>query len=479
MGRMDGVGFGARIGGTLRVPGRGLRRAVAVLVVLVLAAGLGGAVSLTAPGLLQRVGFDASPPAQLPAPAVPVLGPLAGGTAPPGEAGLDAVLAPLADSEALGDFAGVVLDPASGAVLWDDDPGASLVPGSTVKLLTAAAALLSLDPTEPLVTRVLAGREPGTVVLVGGGDPTLTALPAGQEGGYPSPTRLTVLADQVRDAVPDGVQRVVVDVSRYTGDPLAPGWAPSDVTDGFVAPIVPLMLDGGRVDPAEPDGARLADPAMAAGVAFAELLGVEDARVSEGSATADAQLLGSVGSVPVPVLVEHAIRSSDNVLAEVLAREVAISRQGQPSFAGATQEVVATLEQAGFDLSGTALLDGSGLSARNRVSVAVLGEVLAAAAAPADGGTEFLRPLISGLPVAGGDGTLDDRFDGDGDTAPGRGVVRAKTGTLTGVSSLAGIVTDAQDRLLVFALVSNDAPPPVARPVLDAIAAELSRCGCP
>ena len=57
-------------------------------------------------------------------------------------------------------------------------------------------------------------------------------------------------------------------------------------------------------------------------------------------------------------------------------------------------------------------------------------------------------------------------------------MVRAKTGTLTGVSSLAGIVTDADGRLLVFALMSNGVNPGQVRPRLDAIAAQLGRCGC-
>ena len=110
----------------------------------------------------------------------------------------------------------------------------------------------------------------------------------------------------------------------------------------------------------------------------------------------------------------------------------------------------------------------------------LLGAVLAAAAAPAQGArdTEFLRPLLTGLPVAGGDGTLDDRFAPDAPSASGRGVVRAKTGTLTGVSSLAGLVTDADGRLLVFALMSQRRQPGAVRPRLDAIAAQLSRCGC-
>jgi D-alanyl-D-alanine carboxypeptidase/D-alanyl-D-alanine-endopeptidase (penicillin-binding protein 4) len=56
--------------------------------------------------------------------------------------------------------------------------------------------------------------------------------------------------------------------------------------------------------------------------------------------------------------------------------------------------------------------------------------------------------------------------------------IRAKTGSLTGVSSLAGVVTDTDGKLLVFALMSNGASPVVVRPLHDAMAAELSRCGC-
>jgi len=313
-------------------------------------------------------------------------------------------------------------------------------------------------------------------VLVGGGDPTLTSLPAGSEGAYPEPSRLDELAEKVK-AAGTPVERVLVDASRYSGATLARGWQPADVPAGFVAPIQALMVDGGRVDPSLQNGPRAPDPALAAGRAFAELLDVAPDDVATGAAPDDAESIGSVFSAPVAELVEHTIRTSDNVLAESLAREVAIARNGTPTFGGAAEEVVGALSQAGFDTSGLVLVDGSGLSTRDRVPARLLGEVLASAAAPAQGerDTQFLRPILSGLPVAGGDGTLDDRFaSGDG-----RGVVRAKTGTLTGVSSLAGVVTSADERLLVFALLSSGASPAQARPRLDAMAAVLSACGCP
>jgi D-alanyl-D-alanine carboxypeptidase/D-alanyl-D-alanine-endopeptidase (penicillin-binding protein 4) len=349
-----------------------------------------------------------------------------------------------------------------------------------VKLLTSAATLLTLDPTERLVTRVVAGPEPGTVVLVGGGDPTLTALPAEKVGVYPDPARLTALADAVRKAAPVPVRRVLVDTGRYRGPAMQATWDPVDVDGGFVTPIEPLMLDGGRKDPAEPDGARVFDPAMTAGRALAGLLGAAAGSVAEGTAAPGATVLGKVASAPVADLVEHTIRTSDNVLAEMLAREVAIERKAEPSFEGAAAQTLLALSQAGFDTAGAELVDGSGLSTADRVPAQLLGAVLAEAAAPAQGArdTQFLRPIVTGLPVAGGDGTLVDRFANGSPSASGRGVVRAKTGTLTGVSSLAGIVTDADGRLLVFALMSNGVNPGLVRPKLDAIAAQLGRCGC-
>lgn len=470
------LGFGQRIGDTLRVPGRGLRRAVVVVVVLALAGATGGAVALTAPVLLAQV-RPAAAPALPPVPAR-MLGPLPATAPAPTAAGLTSTLGPMADAMA-GDFTGTVLDPDTGKVLWQRDAATALAPGSTAKLITLAAALLTLDPTGTLTTKVVAGSTPGTVVLVGGGDPTLTALPQGKTGVYPDPARLTTLATRVKAAMP-GITKVEIDTSRYTGPTSASGWDQADIAAGNFTPIEPLMLDGGRMDPGARDGARVDNPAEVAGLTFAKLLGLDQKTVDVVKTSPDATQIASVSSAPISDLVENTIQISDNVSAEVLARETAISRGGDPSFTGAVKETLAALSAAGLDPTGAVMSDGSGLSTDDRVPARLLGAILAAAAAPSQGphDTEFLRPIIAGLPVAGGDGTLDDRFTPDADSAAGRGVVRAKTGTLTNVSSLAGVVTDADGRLLVFAFMSNGVLPSKARPRLDDIAAKLSGCGC-
>jgi serine-type D-Ala-D-Ala carboxypeptidase/endopeptidase (penicillin-binding protein 4) len=472
------VGFGRRIGHTLRVPGRGMRRSVTVLVVVLTAVAVGSAVTLSSPSLLAAL--YPTPPANV-APPLPrlALGPLAASAPMPTESGLGAVLGKPADAVP-GTFTGLVLDPASNKVLWQHTPDTPLVPGSTAKLITTSAALLTLNPTSSLVTRVVVGRTPGAVVLVGGGDPTLTALPQGKVGVYPDPARLTDLAAQVKKATGGAVTKVVIDTSRYRGPGLAPGWDESDIAGGDVTPITPLMLDGGRVDPTQQDGARVPDPAQQAGLAFAKLLGLGKSAVSTGTAPPDADVLGSVASAPVAELVETLLQKSDNVLAEVLARETAIARGGEPSFDGAVEAAMAALTQAGIPTTGAAMVDGSGLSTQDKVPAQLLAALLSAAAAPAQGpdDTEFLRPVLTGLPVAGGDGTLEDRFTPGADSAAGRGVVRAKTGTLTTANSLAGVVVDADQRLLVFAFMSNGALPAKTRPKLDDLAAGLSRCGC-
>lgn len=479
---MGGLGHG--IGGSVSIPGSGLRRVLVVLVVLVLAAGLGAGTALSAPSFARALGLPVDAvAADAPDPVAfrPRLVALAADAPAPTPGGLDAALA--GRTAGLGDLTGLVVDPATGAPLWSRGPADPQVPASSTKLLTTGAALLALDGAGRLTTTVTTGPTPDSVVLVGGGDPTLSSLPDGSESVYPGAAHLDDLIAAVRTArgTAPALRTVYLDLGRYIGPTAAPGWDPVDVGGGNYAPIVPVMLDGGRLDPTAQDGPRTPTPAEAAGRELARRLGAGSAEVVTGPTPPGARVLGEVASAPVEALVRTALQTSDNVLTEALGRAVA-RRVGAPtSFEGAGQAVMRTLADRGVDVSGVVLADTSGLSGGNRIPATTLAGILAPAAAPPtspDPRTAVLRPVLDGLPVAGGGGTLADRYRVGTPAADGRGWVRAKTGTLTGTNALAGVVADVDGRVLVFAFLSNGADVLSARPRLDAMAAALRACGC-
>jgi D-alanyl-D-alanine carboxypeptidase/D-alanyl-D-alanine-endopeptidase (penicillin-binding protein 4) len=396
----------------------------------------------------------------------------------PSSQGVQSALAGPIANPALGTVTGTVVDPATGDVLYERDATQKITPASTGKLITAAAALLSLDHTDQLVTKVVQGDSPGEVIIVGGGDPSISSLKPGNESIYPGAAHLSDLVDQVKNS---GVQvnTVYIDQSRYTGPKLASSWLPEDVGGGYIAPIVPAMLDGDRRDATKNYSPRTDDPGRTLVDEFARRIGANAAGSIEKKAGANAKVLGEIRSAPVSQLVDNMLDHSENTLGDIFAREVAIKNGQEPSFDGATKAMLDVLRQNNFDVDGVVLKDGSGMSTENKVSAKLLAQILAVAAGPdgKDQRTGKLRPLLSGLPVAGGSGTLEDRYK-QGTSAEGRGWVRAKTGTLTGVNSLAGIVMDKDNRPLVFAFLTNDTEGSTARPALDNVAAALRGCGC-
>lgn len=455
---------------------RGRSRRVALGVVCVVVAAL-VALAVAAPRLLDRApGAGAVPE---PLRAHPVIADLPAAAPVPDRAAVARLLEPLAADPALGQLSGRVSDAATGQVLWQQDPATRLVPASTTKVLTATAALLALPLDSTVRTAVVAGAQAGHVVLVGGGDITLSAQPAGQPSYFQDAPRVDDLVAQLRRS---GVRvtSVSVDTSAYQGPLLARGWDPVDIAGGFIAPMQPVMLDGGRLDPLQVESPRSEEPALDAGRALAQRLGLDPQDVRGGAAPAGARVLASVDSAPLRVWLEELTVDSDNLLAEAVGRRVAAAAGRPASFDGATAAVLATLRGAGFDVGGVVLEDLSGMSVDNRVTAAVLDSLLLAAARPVDGQARpdpaVLRPLLDFLPVAGGTGTLAARYQED---RRGAGWVRAKTGTLTGVSTLAGYLATRDGRVLTFALMSQDSLPSQARPALDAIAAALQGCGCP
>jgi D-alanyl-D-alanine carboxypeptidase/D-alanyl-D-alanine-endopeptidase (penicillin-binding protein 4) len=428
----------------------------------------------------------ARPPAAVTPTPPPLPSPLAvsgaSGLPRPTAAGLSRALAAgLADPALAGRLSVVISDPATGGTLLDRGGAKSVTPASTAKIATAVAALRALGPQHRLRTRVKRSADDaggGTVVLVGGGDPTL-AGPAAPPT-YPAPARLADLAAATARALGAGVTvRVAVDASRWSGPTTGPGWRPGYLALGNVAPVRALSVDAGRVRPDH--AARHRDPALAAGRAFATLLTRAGVRVTgpvaSARAPAGAAELASVDSPPVAALVERMLGASDNDLAEALGREVAVRLGQPPTFAGAVAATRAVLAGIGVDVRGLRLVDASGLSRDNRLQPRLLARLLAVAAGPQ---RPELRAVVTGLPVAGFSGTLQPRYSRP-PARVGAGIVRAKTGTLLGVSALAGLAVDADGRLLAFALVADGvqaARTLRAQAALDRLAATLTTCGC-
>ncbi|MFD3452507.1 D-alanyl-D-alanine carboxypeptidase/D-alanyl-D-alanine-endopeptidase [Streptomyces sp. NPDC058691] len=401
------------------------------------------------------------------------------GAAPPGPGGLAGRLAPLLKDRALGPLTtGAVVDAATGEPVWGQRAGTAAVPASTTKIATAVAALSLLGPDHRLTTGVVADGD-DRVVLVGGGDPTLTARKSAG-GGYAAAS-LRALADGTARALKARGTRTVrlsYDTSLYSG----PAVHPIGHNDN-IAPVAALMADEGRSDGKSWKGpaARVWDPAATAATTFAGMLrdrgvkvtGAVDRRSAPTGHAADR--LAVVRSAPLTDLVERMLTNSDNDIAEALARHTALAAGLPGSFSGGAKGISSALRELGVPLKGARFNDGSGLNRADRLTADQLTRILVLAGDP-----EYpeLRPTLTGLPVAHFTGSLQERFTaGDADGA--MGVIRAKTGTLTGVNALAGTVVNADGRLVAFAFLSNGTTNPAsAMRALDRLASAVARCGC-
>lgn len=407
-------------------------------------------------------------------PAAPVAPALAG--APVDPAAIKAALAPYAGDARLGKhLAFQVADVRTGEVAFSR--GAEVVvPASTLKILTGAAALESLGPAARFTTRVVASAT--GVVLVGGGDPFLASGPGKAKDLYPTRADLTTLARRTAVALKArGLSAVTLayDDGLFSGPAVNPRWPANYLPDDVVPPITALWADEGK----GPDGRYVAAPSVSAATIFAAALrkvGITVTGPRAGTAPLGAEELAAVQSAPVGEIVQQVLQVSDNNAAEVLARHVALALGKKGSFISGSAAILQVLASLGMDVSGAKVYDGSGLSRDNRLPASLLLEVLSAAAS-----SEYprLREVITGLPVAGFTGSLRNRFDTG--KAEGRGLVRAKTGTLTGVHGLAGIAADQNGALMAFVLVTDQVAVPNTLPVrnlLDQMAGALGACRC-
>jgi D-alanyl-D-alanine carboxypeptidase/D-alanyl-D-alanine-endopeptidase (penicillin-binding protein 4) len=344
-----------------------------------------------------------------------------------------------------------------------------LAPASTLKVLTSLAALDLLGADHTFRTQVVsAGR--GKLVLVGGGDPLLTDK---QSKSAARPASLAGLAKVTAATLTaQGVKKVSLgyDAGLFTGPDFHRAW--KKTWRDYLARVSPLVVDEGRFNPWQSHP----KPALTAAEAFAARLraaGIKVTGVKAAKAPQGATEVAAVESAPLETIVRRTLKVSDNLAAEVLARHVALATGAEPSFAGAAGAVRTWLVAHDLWSDGMKIVDGSGLSNRSRVTPAVLARAVVLSL-----NSPTLGAVAAGLPVAGRTGTLKDRFNDAAERA-GRDNVHAKTGTLPGISALAGYLTTKDGARLVFAVIANGARgQTTAYNWLDRTAAALVRCGC-
>ena len=354
------------------------------------------------------------------------------------------------------------------------NPDTPLLPASTEKLLTATAALVVLGPNFKYETKAVSDQTPtnGTLDrlwLVGSGDPLLatadytTYLQSQPEEKGAITTPLATLADAI---VAKGVKRipggVIGDDSRYDTQRYVPSWPTSYRTDPEIGPLGALTVNGGYQVEGTSRLVPVPDPALYAATELSSLLTARGVQVGPPSAHTKAPSgatdVASVFSPTLHDILVSSLQTSDNLAAELLAKEMGVHTAGQGTTAAGTQVITATLTRLGIPTAGMTLVDASGLDRGDRVSCTTLASVLDLAGSP-----QF-QTVLQGLPVAGQDGTLADRLQG----TPLAGRLKAKTGTLNGVSGLAGLLDGG--RPLRFALLVNGNVP-------DKLAAEVVREG--
>ena len=327
----------------------------------------------------------------------------------------------------------------TGRVVYGWQRDRSLRPASNEKLGVALTVLDRLGPdyrirTEVLGAGSLAGSTwQGRLVLRGLGDPTLTS------------TDLDRLAAKLRTK---GIRRVT---GRIYGDETyfdrrrtADGWRSSYYKDES-PPLSALVVDRARVN-----GRTRDNPALWAAKAFRKALleaGIDVAgRAVRSAAPPGSTTLASVRSQTARAIVRRMNKVSDNFYAEMLVKHLGASVRSEGSTAAGCIVIRRELDQRGVPLAGVRIVDGSGLSRLDRATARALGRLLVSAY----GDPAVRAPFLASLPIAGVDGTLEERMR----SGAARGRVRAKTGTTSASSALSGYVGSRY----VFSILQNGSP---------------------
>ena len=376
---------------------------------------------------------------------------------------VDALLQKRLDNPRVGSDVGlVVVDTASGDVLSAHHADELMLPASNMKIITAVNALQTMGPDARFHTYVRAGSSANDVILQGGGDPLLTS---GDLRDLAATTAAAVTADQN--------VTVHVDANLFPKPGRGPGWT-GQYLPYIAAPVVPLA----RLGEYSPDHAG---NAAASFVKALRTAGVKARLGDPADAADDAAVLADVSPHTVADAVAVMLRESENNVAEVLYRQIALATDHEPSWSGAEAAAHETLSALGVESASMSLLDGSGLSRKDRVSPRFLSEVLLLARTkkPAKFSTIFSD---NALPIAGKSGTLASRYGRytTKHSRCARGDVHAKTGSLFDTTALSGTAQTVAGGERIFSILVNHRPRRYSalstRQVLDGLTATITGC---
>lgn len=400
----------------------------------------------------------------------------------------------IAGSLGSGNTAGIAIADTSGKVIASHKAGDSFEPASTLKTLTAFAASVTFDPMETLTTSVRLERndshghdkdQEGTLTLVGGGD---ILLGEGQNDSQHITGRagLATLADRTVKALKSrDITRVSLqyDDSLFNNDVLPPQLSStSGVNEGYVNEIetTSMAIDEARAwggqAPSNLDAElqwlpqRSAHPASDTADTFAQYLRdrgitVTNSDFSNSKASDDASDIASVNSAPMWQIIQLMLTRSDNSLAQLLGRLLALRLDKENSLDGSTQAVIEITQQHGISTRSLTMADTSGLAPGSAVTPTTLIQVQSA----------FLNTssttwaAAAGMPISQYSGTLAGRDFSE----QARGLIRAKTGTLDNVTSLAGNASRLNGGTLIFAIVVNGNDVVSGRVAIDRFASKL------
>ena len=320
----------------------------------------------------------------------------------------------------------MVYDLTADSTIYRHNERQMMRPASTMKLITAIAAIDRLGGSYQLRTSLyytgtIADRTlTGDVWCVGGFDPLFNS------------DDMKAFAESIRQMGIDTIRgRIVADKSMKDADRLGEGWCWDDDN-----PVLSPLLIARKDIFAE----RVVNELRNDGITV-------EAYITE-DIMPDGAYIVCTRFHTIDQVLMRMMKDSDNLSAEAMFYQIAAATGNHPSKAShARSEIRRLISHTGLDASRYKIADGSGLSLYNYVSAELEVRLLRYAYRHND----VYMHLLPSLPIAGQDGTLSKRMRG----SLADGNVRAKTGTLTGISSLAGYCTAANGHMLCFAIINQ------------------------